>query len=122
MKNVFIRVSIFNTVYFLVGAAIIYILGLSPYFLAPLAVVILFWAYYSYKMNIQALEKADELGMEGKRAIVVETIDPYGTVKIGNEYWKAYADTPIVEGTNVKVIRSEGLTLVVGAVNNSSID
>lgn len=119
VKNVFIRVSVFNILYFFVCVTIIYILELSPYLLIPLTAVIIFWARYSYKMNIEALKKEDILKMEGRRGVVIEDINPYGTVKIGNEYWKAYAEKTIPKGGRVKIIRSEGLTLIVGAENDS---
>ena len=119
MKNVFIRVSVFNIVYFSIGAVIIYISGLSLYLLVPLAAVISFWARYSYRMNIEALKKEDFLRIEGREGAVIEEINPYGIVKIGNEYWKAYSEKIIPKGKIVKVIRIEGLTLIVGVENDN---
>lgn len=119
MKNVFIRVSVFNIVYFSIGAVIIYISRLSLYLLVPLAAVILFWARYSYRMNIEALKKEDLLRIEGREGTVIEEINPYGIVKIGNEYWKAYSEKIIPKGKIVKVIRIEGLTLIVGVENDN---
>jgi len=119
MKNVFIRVSVFNIIYFSIGTVVIYILGLNLYLLAPLATAILFWARYSYKMNIEALKKKDVLRMEGREGVVIEDLSPYGMVKIGNEYWKAYSEKFIPNGKKVKVIRHEGLTLIVGAKNDN---
>jgi membrane-bound ClpP family serine protease len=118
VKNVFIRVSIFNVIYFLIGTTVIYVLDLPLYLLVPLGGGILLWARYSYEMNIAALKKESVLKMEGKKGTVVEELAPYGTVKIDNEYWKAYADTPITEGKRVTVTGTEGLTLHVGVEND----
>ncbi|MEA1992871.1 MAG: NfeD family protein [Euryarchaeota archaeon] len=118
MKNVFIRVSIFNTIYFLVGAAVFYVLDLSRYLLIPLGLIILLWARYSYKMNVDALRREIALKMEDKEGVAVEEINPYGLVKIGNEYWRAYADSRISEGERVKVIKVEGLTVIVGVASD----
>lgn len=114
VKNVFIRVSIFNAVYFLAGAAVIYMIELPLFLLIPLGVVILLWAQYSYKMNIVALNQESVLKMEGKTGTVIETLDPCGIVKIDNEYWKACAGERVAKGKKVKVTKTDGLTLVVG--------
>jgi len=118
MKNVFIRVSVFNIVYFITGAVIIHTFGLNLYLLIPLAIIVLIWARYSYKMNIEALKKESVMKMEDKEGVVIEDLDPYGTVKIGNEYWNAYSEKFIQKGRKIKVIDHDGLTLIVGAEND----
>jgi membrane protein implicated in regulation of membrane protease activity len=52
----------------------------------------------------------------GKTGIVKKKIEPYsidGKVEIGNTMWSAEADHEIPEGTLVKVIKSEGVHVVV---------
>lgn len=51
-------------------------------------------------------------GMIGRKAVVVDDIDAEnGRVLIGDEYWKAVSEKPIVTGETVIVEQTDGLTL-----------
>ena len=49
------------------------------------------------------------------KAIVTEELSPHGTVRMRGEYWKAYSEdgSTVPEGTEVDVLKQEGLTLAV---------
>jgi membrane-bound serine protease (ClpP class) len=50
-------------------------------------------------------------GMVGQRAVVIERLAPDGTVRLGDEIWKAVASTPVEAGNAVEITGIEGLTL-----------
>lgn len=49
------------------------------------------------------------------KALVVEELSPYGTVKIRGELWKALSQdsSTILQGAEVEIIKQQGLTLIV---------
>jgi len=51
--------------------------------------------------------------MLSEEGVVLEELNPTGTVKIRGEIWKAYSEETIPVGENVKVIAMKGLTLIV---------
>jgi membrane-bound serine protease (ClpP class) len=51
--------------------------------------------------------------MAGAEAEVVTDIDNEGKVFLRGEYWKATSEKPIKKGAKVKVIKVEGLSLIV---------
>lgn len=74
------------------------------------------------KMLTEKLNKNNEktnldrvIGMEG---IVTETISKHnpGEVKVDGKKWTAVADKKIVEGTTVKIIKIDGVKLIVEEV------
>ena len=50
-------------------------------------------------------------GLVGQRAVVIERLAPDGTVRLGDEIWKAVASTPVEAGNAVEITGIEGLTL-----------
>ena len=54
----------------------------------------------------------------GRVGTVVEAVNPplQGRVEVGDAQWTAVADAPLSEGTAVKVVKQENLTLTVAAV------
>ncbi|MDO9536622.1 MAG: nodulation protein NfeD [Bacillota bacterium] len=49
------------------------------------------------------------------KAIVIEELSPHGTVRMRGEYWKAYSydGSTVLEGSEVDVLKQDGLTLIV---------
>lgn len=52
-------------------------------------------------------------GMVGKRAEVIEALDPDGRVRVHGEIWTARSGAPVGAGEPVRIARVDGLTLVV---------
>lgn len=82
------------------------------YFTKPLAVKKL--KIGSIKTNVDALK--------GQIAVVTEDIKPHSTgqVKVGGQIWTAVSerkDNTLVKGTEVKIIRIEGVKLIVASVH-----
>lgn len=88
-------------------------LPLEYVFLVMLAVLIL--SYALYRAGARAYRGKPALGVEGmleSEGVAVEPLKPRGKVRIGNELWLAESvDGTLQEGTRVKVIGVEGLTL-----------
>src|ERR687895_2525075 len=47
-------------------------------------------------------------GLVGERAVVIEPCDPYGTVRLRGEIWRARSETPAAPGEAVAVPRGGG--------------
>ncbi len=59
-------------------------------------------------------------GLVGEQAIVTVAVVPHtlkGKVRVKSEIWSAHADHPIAEGTKVRVVRGEGVSLVVEPID-----
>jgi membrane protein implicated in regulation of membrane protease activity len=76
--------------------------------LATVSVVLTRW-------NLKAVGLAPVRSPDvGVYARVVKTLEPRGYVRVGNELWPAVCESCVVEhGARVKVIRMDGLRLVV---------
>jgi len=61
-------------------------------------------------------------GLKGSRGVVQRSLNPVGQIFIHGEIWRArsFNDIQILENTEVIVIESKGLTLIVKPVNNPS--
>ncbi len=57
-----------------------------------------------------------------EEGVVIEELNPTGTVKIRGEIWKAYSEDAIPIGENIKVISIKGLTLIVEKANEEVKD
>ncbi|MBN1786636.1 MAG: nodulation protein NfeD [Candidatus Methanofastidiosa archaeon] len=51
--------------------------------------------------------------MLNEEGVVIEALEPAGTIKIRGEIWKGYSEENIAVGERVKVISIKGLTLIV---------
>lgn len=63
---------------------------------------------------------APEPPFQGETGIATERLDPSGYIRIRGELWRALlseANTPVEKGRPVRVLRVEGLTLVVRPVD-----
>jgi len=70
-------------------------------------------------MGIRALRRSPQTGSEGMIGtigIAKTALRPEGKLSIHGELWDAVSDQPAEEGTSVKVLRVEGLTLYVTPV------
>jgi len=83
----------------------------------PIYIVIMIVAAYSYCVMFQSMHAKAKTGFEaliGQEALVVEDIDPEGTVKILGETWTATAQgKTILAGKMVRVTEAKGIVLVV---------
>lgn len=52
-------------------------------------------------------------GLTGETGVVLADISPYGKIKVLGEIWEAFSDITIYKGEHVRVIRVEGLKLIV---------
>lgn len=84
---------------------------------ASFAVATILVLFLIIGMVIRARGKPVVSGVEeliGKVAMVVETIgDNYAHVRVHSELWRAYAQTPLQKGQQVRVTAVDGLTLQV---------
>lgn len=81
--------------------------------LIGIAAFIAFGLYAALKIRMRQPTTGTE-ELIGKTTTVLEDIDPVGTVKIHGEIWQAKSDTgDIAKGEDVRIIRKEGLTLIV---------
>ncbi|TVR65667.1 MAG: nodulation protein NfeD, partial [Spirochaetaceae bacterium] len=64
----------------------------------------------------------DDLGMKGYEGLVMDALDPAGSVKIRGEWWNARSATgdPIGVKTAVRVVHQRGMELVVEPVSGSA--
>lgn len=60
--------------------------------------------------------------MIGAEADVAEDIDKEGKVFLKGEYWKAVSDQPVKKGARVRIIRVDGLRLIVEEIHNEMKD
>ena len=84
--------------------------------------VVLFLAYVAkdfllYPLLRSAYEEDGRAGAEpliGRKAIVVETLNPEGYVRVRGELWRAEAAGGTVPaGANVRIVSAHGMTLAV---------
>lgn len=63
----------------------------------------------------------EDFGMKGYEGLVMDALDPTGSVKIRGEWWNARSatDEPIVVGTAVRVVSQRGMELLVESVGDS---
>lgn len=75
------------------------------------------YSVVSYRLGIKAMLRKPLPGfsnMEGMRGWVTEPLTPTGTVRIGSEFWKAWADGCHIEiNVEVVIVKREGLKLIV---------
>jgi membrane-bound serine protease (ClpP class) len=76
---------------------------------------------YLFYLGVKAQNKTIKTGKEaliGAKGIVTEALSPKGTVRVGGEFWQAYAkdcsELPVDQ--DVEVLALDGLFLVVKAV------
>ncbi len=63
-------------------------------------------------------------GLQGEKGKVIKPLDPEGMVLYHGEYWKAVSlsGKTIPQGTSVRLVRSEGLLLVVAPENENFLE
>ncbi|HMB98827.1 MAG TPA: nodulation protein NfeD [Balneolaceae bacterium] len=91
---------------------------ISWYWLVPATIltVLVFALIMSAGIKAQFTKHVAGLeSMQGKRAEVIDTIEPNnpGRVQFSGEYWKAESDEPIETGENCEIIEFKGLTVKV---------
>lgn len=62
-------------------------------------------------------------GMEGYHGLVMDALDPVGTVKIRGEWWRAKSaeeNGAIAQDSRVRVVRQEGMVLIVEQLEQTS--
>jgi membrane protein implicated in regulation of membrane protease activity len=106
----------------IIAVAILLILIYFHIDITPLLVIfiVVFFAAYvwlTHSYLIPALQRkavTGKEGMVGQEGKVVVDIAPEGQVSINGEYWQAKSEgETIVIGESVRVVRVEGLTLIV---------
>jgi len=87
----------------------------------PLYIVILIVAAYCNIVMFWSMRAKPKRGIEvmiGKGALVIEDIDPEGKIETTGEIWAARAGGKrITAGKAVKILKANGLVLVVEALN-----
>ena len=119
-----------TTIWFTIGGGVACITSL---FGAPLIVqIIVFLAvsilllYFTKPLAVKKLkiggEKTNVDALAGEIAVVTEDITPHNTgqVKVAGQIWTAISDrkdNTLVKGTEVRIIRVEGVKLIVTPIN-----
>jgi len=85
----------------------------------PFYIVILIVAAYCNIVMFWSMRAKPKTGVEamiGKETLVIEDIDPEGRIEIAGEIWAATArGKRIIAGKAVKILKANGLVLVVEA-------
>ena len=83
----------------------------------PIYIVLMIVAGYCYFVMFQSMRTKAKTGLEamiGEEALVVEDIDPQGTVEVKGEIWTATArGEKIAMGEKVRIKVAKGMVLVV---------
>jgi membrane protein implicated in regulation of membrane protease activity len=107
-------------------AAVIAFLGVSDdviqwiVFLLTSGVLVLLTTRFARKITKKAPREATVDALIGRKAKVVETINPdtnQGRVRVKKDEWRADADEVIPEGEEVEVLRVEGTHVVVKKIS-----
>ena len=117
-------VAVPGTVFIVLGILMSFddALGLSPFMLLIIGLVVgggSLWGTMAMYQSLAPPDTPSEMSIEsmiGKSAIVTKDVVPNeisGKAKVGREEFRATADAAIPEGTKVKVIHAEGITLTV---------
>ena len=96
-------------------------LRLSLQVLIPAVLVVSGFFIVVILMAIKAQLRKHETGTEamvGATAEAVTDIDNEGKVFLKGEYWKATSEKRIKKGTKVKIVKVDGLSLIVEEINN----
>jgi membrane-bound serine protease (ClpP class) len=84
----------------------------------PLAVITVFLVRLVYVSHKEKSTVGEE-GMVGKRGVAKTDIHTSGKVLVHGEIWNASSKNPIPSGSNVRVVKVQGLKLEVEPWNNS---
>ncbi|MFC2012881.1 NfeD family protein [Chloroflexota bacterium] len=83
------------------------------------------FSVFTYRVGSRALRKKPMVGlpeMAGSKGKVISTLNPKGVIKIGVELWEATsAGRKINVGTEVQVMRRDGLTLIVSKTGKTGV-
>lgn len=60
-------------------------------------------------------------GLTGETGTAKSVVYETGSVFVHGEFWNAYSDQPIAEGSNVEVVAVEGLKLKVRAISRKEV-
>ena len=71
------------------------------------------------KKNVQRTNADRLLGRDGTVTVALNGTEGKGQVKVDGQVWSAKADSDISEGTRVKILRIEGVKLVVEPASES---
>jgi membrane-bound serine protease (ClpP class) len=83
----------------------------------PLAFITVFLVRLVY-LSHQRKSVTGEEGMIGERGLAKSDIHNDGKVLVHGEYWNAFSEKPIPEGSRVRVVKVHGLRIEVEAVND----
>ncbi len=92
-------------------------------FLVCSALMLLVFRRFFRKPERGTVKEGDEL-MIGRCGVTHTAVNAFeGTVRIGDVYWRAVSETPIEEGTRVRVTAASGTTLRVETIDEKeSVD
>ncbi|MFA5644902.1 MAG: nodulation protein NfeD [Candidatus Ratteibacteria bacterium] len=88
----------------------------SPFFVATFLVAsaLLLWGIFSFLAVTRRRKVATgNEGMIGEIGRALTSLSPEGMVFVRGEYWTAFSDTPIPEGSTIEVVALSGLRLKV---------
>lgn len=89
--------------------------------IVPTVILTVVLALFAISMGLRAQSRKITTGRQGLIGTVgeaLEDIDKKGQILVAGEYWVAEADRKIEKGSNVKVKRIRGMTLIVEAVSS----
>lgn len=101
-------------------------LKIDPIETLVIALIVVFAALLVWK-SIESQKTRKSTGREsliGKEGIVVNQLNPDGWISIEGVRWRAHStgSEPVIEGERVKVLRLEGLSIVVEKLNSRNPD
>jgi membrane-bound serine protease (ClpP class) len=89
----------------------------SPWLIVVMSGLLLSVVLLIFRARMVMWRKPPVFGAEamiGREGVALSTLDPFGTVRLDSEVWRAEArDGPVERGGSVRVVKVEGVTLVV---------
>ncbi|MCJ7832218.1 MAG: hypothetical protein MUP92_02070, partial [Actinobacteria bacterium] len=91
----------------------------SPWVIAVMAVLVtgFFASVIQVAVKMRRVPVTSEADLKGAEAVVVQTLEPVGTVRINAEEWSASAPVRVEEGRTVRVTEVDGLQLKVEPIS-----
>jgi membrane-bound serine protease (ClpP class) len=98
----------------------------SPWLIALMSALLLGAVLLIFRARMVMWRKPPVFGAEalvGREGVALSKLDPFGTVRLDSEVWRAEArDGPVKRGDSVRVLKVEGVTLVVEPTPEQSGD
>ena len=121
--GVLVAVGVFLVYVAVVGATLVGLTATdeaalaATLFVVAAIVILIFAAGFSAQFRRVKTGKEALIGAKG---IATTALEPKGTVRVMSEFWEARAETSIAAGSEIEVVKLDGMTLVVRAAEQKA--